>query len=259
MNEQLLVFSCPVLSDGISRSESAIHGRCEQIEKHLTTLIPTIKQLKSGRLTRELRLHRDVLMVDFKLQSTGQGNLTFNSKRTAPPMTDSAALLAEAQQLVASLRQTQTQMNIIAADVSQEIGFHTSRLGSSRGLRMLMKQLHGQTLRFDVLQPNLAIEIPDTPPPVVSLAVTSIRCRILDVGTLAATATNVVPLDMSNGLEPIRRKQHFRIDFPAQVDNLSLGLDLLTIAFRRENIELDVHVCYEPLLKVVTHFLIASP
>lgn len=259
MNERLLVFSCPVLADGISRSESEIHSRCEQIESEFRTLTPAIRHLRAGRLTRELRLQGDVLMVDFKLESVGQGNLQFSRRRNAPQIPDHTALLAEAEQLGASLRQTQTQMHIIAADVSQEARFHSSRLDEERALRKLMKRLHGQTLHFDALQPDLAIEVPDLPPPIVSSAVTRINCRILHVGTSGATATSVVPLGSSDGLPPIRRKQHYRLDFPAKADNLSLGVDLLTSAFHRKCFELDIHVCYEPLLKVVTHFLIASP
>lgn len=256
MNERLLVFSCPVSADGVSRSEGEIHSRCEQIEKELRTLMPAIKQLKAGRLSRRLCIRQGVLMVDFELESVRQGNLQFNFRRSAPPLTDRAALLAEVEQLCASLHQTQIRMNIIAADVSQEAGFHPSRLGEERAVRKLMKQLHGQTLRFDALQQDLAIEIPDTPPPIVSPTVTRISCRTVSVGTMGATATCVVPLDSSDGLPPIRRKQHYRLDFPAKADNLSLSVELLTSAFHREHVELDVHVCYEPLLKVVTHFLI---
>lgn len=221
--------------------------------------MPAIRHLKSGRLTRELRLEGDVLIADFKLESIGQGNLQFSRQRNALQRSERTALLEEADQLRASLQHTQTQMNIIAADVSRETAIHASQSGEERALRKLMKRLHGQTLKYEALQRDLAIEVPDMPPPVVSPAVTRISCRILQVGASGVTAASIVPLSNPDGLPPIRRKQHYRLDYPAQVDNLSLGVDLLTSAFQRKCVELDVHVGYEPLLWVVTHFLVATP
>ncbi len=121
-----------------------------------------------------------------------------------------------------------------------------------------MKQRRGQRLRFDLLQPDLDLIVPNTPDLVVSDVVTRIECRILDVGRESALASNIVPLGDSTALPLISRKQHYRLGFPAGEDNLQRGLSLLTSAFERRVVEVDVHACYEPLLSIVTDFLIAK-
>lgn len=259
MSEPFLIVSCPVSTEGVSRSEKEVEARCDQIEKELRVVMPVLAHLKAGRLTRRVCPRAGGLMVDFELAPIGQENLKFSSRRNAPPETERAALLQEFQQLVGSLRQTQFQMNIVAAEVSRETLDERKRFAEEKALRKLMRQKRGRRVKYDSVQGELQLDVPEVEPFVVDSRVRRITCQIISVSAEAAIANSITLPDGAPGLPSLSRKAHYRLELPSAEDNLPLGASLLASAFRRKKTELAVHMCYEPLLGVVTHFLIAAP
>lgn len=256
MAEEFRIFARKVFCDDRARSEQQIFDRCDQIERELRTLLPAIANLKQGYLVRRLRTADQSLMVDFFIVSIRQGNFQFDQVRGEKPMPDHVALREEVRQLIESLRRTQVAVNLIGDELLlPEVGDAT-RIAKEWTLRQIMKQRRGQRIDFGLLQPDLDLVIPGTPALLVSQTVTRIRCRILGVGPASATASSVRAVEATTMLPSISPKQHYRLGFAAGKDNLQCGLELLTSAFRRQPVELDVRLCYEPVLNVVTDFLI---
>jgi hypothetical protein len=254
--ESRLVFSSPVLRSGVSRSSSDVQERCEEIERELKTLIPAIGHLGAGRLTSRLCVRGGELMVDFELDSSGQGSFIFDGKRTTTLLADHAAQLADLAQIRASLQNSQIQFNAVAAGILHDTS-DTAPIGRERKQRELMKKMRGRTLRFDSLQQGLQFEFPDTPKHVTARSPSRIQCRIESVGPSALHAVNVTILDSASTFRAPRWRQTYRVDFPTGYENLDRGVSLLKSAFRQEIVQLEVYVCHEPLLRVVSHFLIA--
>lgn len=258
MAEEALFYSRPVFGDGKSRSEAEIGRRCDQIERELRTLLPALALLKNAVLDRRLRTAGHALHVDFVLTPGRQDSFAFGSLRSSSTGSRRAALADEVRKLIASAQQTQVRMDLIAEDLSLPSAPELAQRRSERKLRKEMKQWRGKRLHLELLQPDLDLIVPNTPDLVVSNVEMRIKCRILDVGRESALASDVVPLDDSAQAPLISRKQHYRLGFPAGEDNLQRGIALLTSAFQRRPVELDVYACYEPLLSIVTDFLIAK-
>lgn len=255
MTGRLLAFSCRLYSEGTSLSVPEINERCMAIERQLKVLIPGLKSLRSSRLTYQLSLQPGELLVNFELESLRQRRLPFGQRNGKLDESDHAALWDDFRTLMNSLQETKAEMSVIARDPSPT-GCSTAGRGQpDYRLRKLMKDNKGRTLVYDTAQGKLEIDIPESLPFQVSPAPSMIRCRIQSVSDAGVIANSVSLTEASQPTVQLGSRKQFLIEFSHGNNAYELAKPLLPFVFDKKPTNMKVHVCTEPLLGSITHFL----
>ena len=255
MTERLPAFSCRLYSEGTSLSVPEINERCMAIEKQLRVLIPGLLSLRSSRLTYQLSLQPGGLIVNFELESLRQRRLPLGQRSENLDKSDHAALWDDFRMLMNSLQETKAEMSVIARDPSPAGYYSVGRRQSDRRLRKLMKDNKGRKLRYDTAQGVLEIDIPESLPFLISPALSMIRCKIQSVADIGVIARSVSLTATSQPTVRLGSRKQFLIEFPHGENPLPLAKRLLPFVFDKRSSDMKVHVCTEPLLGSITHFL----
>lgn len=255
MTGRLLAFSCRLYSEGTSLSVAEINERCMAIERQLRVLIPGLQSLRSSRLTYQLSLQPGGLMVNFELESLRQRRLPLGQRNEKLDESDHAALWDDFRMLMNSLQGTKAEMSVIVRDPSPA-GYSTAgRKQSDHRLRKLMKDNKGRTLRYDTAQGVLEIDIPESLPFLVSPTSSMIRCKILSVNDVGVIVHSVSLTGTSQPTVRLGSRKQLLVEFPHGENPYALAKRLLPFVFDKKSSDMKVHVCTEPLLGSITHFL----
>lgn len=255
MTGRLLAFSCRLYSEGTSLSVPDINERCMAIERQLRVLIPGLQSLRSSRLTYQLSLQPGGLMVNFELESLRQRRLPLGRRSDKLDESDHAALWDDFHMLMNSLQEIRAEMSVIARDPSPAGHSMAGRRQPDRRLRKLMKDNKGRTLLYDTAQGELEIDIPESLPFLVSAAPSMIRCKIQSVSNVGVIANSVSLTEASQPTVQLDSRKQFLIEFSHEDNPYELAKSLLPFVFDKKPTSMKVHICTEPLLGSITHFL----